>query len=273
VTRKPIMAVVALLGGCLCLAQAQSSSKKRIEAFAKLPDWSGLWELDAFAGQSAGQQLNPEHLRMYRAYIDAMHPEFNAAWRVKYDTAKKALDAAIAADPDHPPVTFQPCVAPPFPATVLPGIYEWRVTPEETTLISTMGSVRHIYTDGRAHPPADELWPTLMGDSVGHWDGDTLVVDTVATRRELAIVEPGVFETVVPMSDQLHFTERIQMVKPNEMQIQFTTEDSVALAKSLEVTITWDRVTDINRMTNENECDPSTDRHPVVNGRFTTVVH
>ena len=119
----------------------------------------------------------------------------------------------------------------------------------------------------------DELWPTLMGDSVGHWDGDTLVVDTVATRRELALVEPGVFETVVPMSDQLHFTERIQMVKPDEMQIQFTTEDSVALAKSLEVTITWDRVTDINRMTNENECDPSTDRHPVVNGRFTTVVH
>ena len=146
------------------------------------------------------------------------------------------------------------------------------MTPEETTLLTTMGSVRHIYTDGRAHPPKDELWPTRMGDSVGHWEGDTLVVDTVATKPELEIVERGVFATVVPMSDQLHFVERIRMVNRNEMQIQFTTEDSVALAKPLEVTVTWERVTDINRMTNENECDPANDRHPVVNGRFTTVV-
>jgi hypothetical protein len=264
--------VLAMLSGCLCLAQAQTSSKKRLEAFARLPDWSGLWELDAFAGQSAGQQLTPDGLRKYQAYIAAMHPAFNAEWEPKYDEVKRALDAAIAADPDHPPATLQPCVAPPFPATVRPGIFEWRVTPEETTLLTTMGSVRHIYTDGRAHPPKDELWPTRMGDSVGHWEGDTLVVDTVATKPELEIVERGVFATVVPMSDQLHFVERIRMVNRNEMQIQFTTEDSVALAKPLEVTVTWERVTDINRMTNENECDPANDRHPVVNGRFTTVV-
>ena len=273
-TRRTTMAVVlALLGGCLWLAQAQTSFKKRVEAFAKLPDWSGLWELDAFAGQSAGQQLTPAGLRTYQAYIAAMHPAFNAEWEAKYDQAKKALDAAIAADPDHPPATLQPCVAPAFPATVRPGIFEWRVTPEETSLLTSMGSVRHIYTDGRVHPPKDELWPTRMGDSVGRWEGDTLVVDTVATKPQLEIVERGVFATIIPMSDQLHFVERIRMVNHNAMQIQFTTEDPMALAKPLEVTITWERVTDINRMTNENECDPASDRNPVVNGRFTTVVH
>ena len=271
-TRKIIAAVtVALLGSCLCL-QAQTSSKKRDEAFAKLPDWSGLWELDAYAGQSAGQQLSPEGRRKYQAYIAAMHPAFNAAWRAKYEQAKQALDAAIAADPDDPPATFQPCVAPPFPATVLPGIYEWRVTPEEATLLNSLGSVRHIYTDGRSHPPKDELWPTSMGDSVGHWEGDTLVVDTVATKPQLDVVERDVFEATVPMSDQLHFVERIRMANRNEMQIQFTTEDPVALAKPIEVTITWERVTDLNRMANENDCDPATERNPVVNGRFTTVV-
>jgi hypothetical protein len=273
-TRLTTMAVVvALLGGCLCLAQAQSSSKKRIEAFARLPDWSGLWELDAYAGQSAGQQLSPEGQRKFQEYLAAIHPAFNAVWQAKYDAAKKALDAAIAAAPDQPPATFQPCVAPPFPATALPGIYEWRVTPEEATLVSTIGSVRHIYTDGRAHPPKDELWPTSMGDSVGHWEGDTLVVDTVATKPKLDVLEPAAFHTVVPMSDQLHFVERIRTVNRNEMQIQFTTEDPVALAKPMEVTLTWERVTDINRMTDEYDCDPATERNPVVNGRFTTVVH
>ncbi len=273
-TRRTIVTAVmaALLGGSVCPALAQTSSKQRLQAFSKLPDWSGLWELDAYVGLSAGQELSAEGRLKFQAYLDAMHPAFNAAWQPKYDRAKKAVDAAIAADPDHPPATFQPCVAPPFPATVLPGIYEWRVTPEETTLISTMGSVRHIYTDGRAHPPKDELWPTTMGDSIGHWEGDTLVVDTIATKQQLNVVERGVFETVVPMSDQLHFVERIRMVNRNRMQIQFRTEDPVAMAQPLDVTVTWERVTDVNRMTDENECDPATERNPVVNGRFTTVV-
>jgi hypothetical protein len=262
--------VIALLGGSLCLAQGQASSKRRIEAFAKLPDWSGLWEFDIYVGQADGQQLSAEGQRKAQAYQTEMRPRFNAAWQPKYDQIRATVEAAIAADPAHPPVTHQPCVAPPFPATTLPGIYDWRVTPEETTLISTMGSVRHIYTDGRSHPPKDELWPTRMGDSVGHWDGDTLVVDTVATKQQIYMPELSGF--FVPMSDQLHFVERIRMVKHNEMRIQFTTEDPVALSKPIEVTLTYERVTDLDRMIDENECDPENDRDPVVNGRFKTIV-
>jgi hypothetical protein len=271
--RQTTAVVVALLGVCLCLAQAQTSSRKRNEAFARLPDWSGLWGWDVYVGQADGQQLSPEGRRKAQAFIAAMRPTFNAAWQPKYDQAKTALAAAVAADPNHPPAMVQPCNDPPFPATALPGIFEWRVTPEEATLINTLGSVRHIYTDGRAHPPKEELWPTTMGDSVGHWEGDTLVVDTVATKPQIRVVEDPGFVIAIPMSDQLHFMERIRMVNRNEMQIQFTTEDPVALSKPMEVTLTWERVTDTNRMTREDECDPATDRNPVVNGRFTTVVH
>jgi len=149
-------------------------------------------------------------------------------------------------------------------------MYEWRVTPEETTLISTMGSVRHIYTDGRSHPPKDELWPTRMGDSIGHWEGDTLVVDTIATKPRIYMGELSGF--FVPMSDQLHFTERIRMVNHDQMQIEFKTQDPVALAKPIEVRMNYARVTDLNRMIDENECEDN-DRDPVINGRFTTVVH
>jgi hypothetical protein len=262
---------MALLAGGLSLARAQTSSKERVAAFAKLPDWSGIWELDAFVGQADGQQYSPEGQRKAKAYAEAMRPSFTPAYQAKYEQIRKSVEAAVAADPAHPPVTHEPlCVTPPFPATASPGLFEWQVTPEETTFISTVGAVRHIYTDGRSHPPKDELWPTLMGDSIGRWEGDTLVVDTVGTKQRLYTGELSGF--FIPMSDQLHFTERIRVVNHNEMQIEYTVEDPVALAKPIHATLTYARVTDFNRMIEETDCEEN-DRDPVVNGRFTTVVH
>lgn len=59
-------------------------------------------------------------------------------------------------------------------------MFELLLTPEQTVLVSTDGTVRHIYTDGRSHPKPEDLWPTPVGDSIGHWEGTTLVVDTLA---------------------------------------------------------------------------------------------
>jgi len=271
------IAVTALVAGCLCTAQAQWSSKERLKAFSKLPDWSGLWEFDAYVGEGAGQVLSAEGLRKARAYAAAMRPSFTSSWQPKVDAARKAQAAAIAADPYQPP-GFSGCAALPFPATMMPGFYEWRVTPEEATLMSSQLSVRHIYTDGRSHPPADELWPTTMGNSVGHWEGDTLVVDTISMRFPVIIVVAEPFEpsfSTGPLSPELHATERIRMVNHDEMQIQLTAEDPIALAKPIKMTITWERVKDFDRMedTRDASCDPTTDRNPVVNGRFTTIVN
>jgi hypothetical protein len=263
--------VIALMAGCFSTARAQTSSKQRVAVFAKLPDWSGIWELDAFVGQSDGQQFSAEGQRELEAYAAAMRPSFTPEYQAKYDAIRKKVADAVAADPDHPPATHQPlCVAPPFPGTTSPGMFEWLVTPEETTFVSTVGAVRHIYTDGRSHPPKDEMWPTLMGDSVGHWEGDTLVVDTIGTRKRLYTGELSGF--FFPMSDQLHFIERIRMVNHNEMQIDYTVEDPVALTKPIHATITHTRVTDFNRMIEETDCEQN-DRDPIVNGRFTTVTH
>ena len=261
---------VTLIAGCLLPAAGQASSKERIKAFARLPDWSGIWELDAFAGQADGQQFSAEGQRRLKEYAAALRPSFTSEYQAKYDEIRKKIEAAIAADPDHPPVTHDPlCGPPPFPATTTPGMYQWRVTPEETTFISTVGAVRTIYTDGRSHPPKDELWPTLMGDSIGHWEGDTLVVDTIATRRRLYMGElTGFF---VPMSDRLHFIERIRMLDRDHIQIDYTVEDPVALTKPIHAVIVHTRVTDFNRMVEETDCEQN-ERDPVVNGRFSTVV-
>ena len=63
------------------------------------------------------------------------------------------------------------------------------------------------------------------------------------------------------------------MVSHDQMQIQFTLEDPIALAKPVNVTLTYNRVKDTNRMEqNADDCDdPSTDRNPIVNGRYTTL--
>jgi hypothetical protein len=270
VRRAPWAISVTLIAGCLFPAAGQTSSKDRVKAFAKLPDWTGIWELDAFVGQADGQQFSTEGQQRLKEYAAALHPSFTPEYQAKYDEIRKKVEAAIAADPDHPPVTHDPlCAPPPFPATSSPGMYQWRVTPEETTFITTVGAVRHIYTDGRPHPPKDELWPTLMGDSIGHWEGDTLVVDTIATRKRFYMGELSGF--FVPASDQLHFIERVRMLNHDQMQIDYTVEDPVALAKPIHATIVHARVTDFNRMVEETDCEQN-ERDPVVNGRFKTVV-
>lgn len=52
-------------------------------------------------------------------------------------------------------------------------------------------SARHIYLDGRKHPPMDEFEPTTNGHSIGRWEGNTLVVDTVGFSAQGQAQIPG----------------------------------------------------------------------------------
>ena len=281
--RRIIFVLAAvLLAGCVHSARAQTSSQSRIAAFAKLPDWSGLWEFDIWTDELDGQQMGPKGMVRAKVYAAQMHADFTPEWQSKLDQLKKVAQTAETADAANPPAfeefgRFGGCGwTPGFPSTMLPGTYEWRVTPEEATLISLLGSVRHIYTDGRAHPPKDELWPMSQGDSVGHWEGDTLVVDTVSIRSPVYLpgLGRGAGVPFVPMSNELHSVERIRLLNHDQMQIDFTLEDPIALVKPVHVTFIWNRVKDIDRMEqNADDCDdPSTDRNPIVDGRYTTVV-
>jgi hypothetical protein len=67
-------------------------------------------------------------------------------------------------------------------------------------------SVRWIYTDGRPHPALQDLAPSYNGHSIGHWEGDTLVVDTVGMTDDHHWVDEG-----VPAGPKLHIIERIKL--------------------------------------------------------------
>src|SRR5206468_7340645 len=67
----------------------------------------------------------------------------------------------------------------------IPDGYEFVVRPEQTWILTENGpNVMRIYTDGRSHPAPDELWATYMGDSVGRWEGQTLVFDTIGLNGD-----------------------------------------------------------------------------------------
>ena len=84
--------------------------------------------------------------------------------------------------------------------------------------------VRLIFTDGRAHP-ADPN-PSWMGDAIGKWDGDTLVVDTVGFNDKTWLDNDG-----HPHSEDLRVVERIRRVDHGTLTIDTTIEDPRAYTK------------------------------------------
>ncbi len=80
-------------------------------------------------------------------------------------------------------------------------------------------SWRVVYTDGRQHPPASELRPTYLGHSIGRWDGDTLVVDTVGLNEKQWVA--GAY----PSSDQLHLIERFSRPNLRTLTYEYTIDD------------------------------------------------
>ena len=84
--------------------------------------------------------------------------------------------------------------------------------------------VREIFTDGRQHTP--DLNPTWMGEALGKWDGDTLVVDTIGFNDKTWLDYSG-----HPHSDALHVVERIRRVNHGTLVNDITIEDPKAYTK------------------------------------------
>jgi hypothetical protein len=85
-------------------------------------------------------------------------------------------------------------------------------------------SFRVIYMDGRQHPT--DLEPSYFGHSIGHWEGDTLVLDTVGFNERFWMDRPG-----TPHTEQLHLIERFTRTDYLTMKYEFTVDDPGAYTK------------------------------------------
>ena len=205
---------------------AQSVTKKAPTAadwasLAKLPDFNGVWESAPGGGGGgraggrgdAAAKGGPAPAaagagRAGRGGGPSLTPAYAAKARAR--TANPAEDAQAAN-----------CLPPGLPAIMnQPYPMEFLLTPGKVTIvIEAYTQVRHIYTDGRPLP-ADPN-PLFYGTSVGHWEDDTLVVETVG----LAEVPRGL---TFPYSEKLKVVERFRLTGPDTMSIETTLIDPEA---------------------------------------------
>jgi len=83
---------------------------------------------------------------------------------------------------------------------------------------------REIYMDGRSHP--DNIFPSNYGHSIGWWDGDTLVVDSVGFNEDFWLDRRG-----LPHTEQLHTIERFTRINKNTIDYKLTIDDPGAYEK------------------------------------------
>jgi hypothetical protein len=104
--------------------------------------------------------------------------------------------------------------------------FQFVQTPDLIAIITEHIDYRMIYLDGRGHPEDILDYPEWMGHSVGRWEGDTLVVDTIGMREETWLDTSG-FEH----SAMLRITERFQKTGPDVIRLTVTIDDPVFYAK------------------------------------------
>ena len=103
-------------------------------------------------------------------------------------------------------------------------------TPDRFALLFESNNIFHVvFTDGRKHPA--DLEPTWMGNSIGWYEGDTLVIDSTGFNGKTWI------DTIEhPSSDALHVTERFQFIDPQHLSYEVTWEDSKTYTKPIKNT-------------------------------------
>jgi hypothetical protein len=120
-----------------------------------------------------------------------------------------------------------------------------------TILYEAMSGFRQIFLDGRTLP--EDPNPTWMGYSVGHWDGDTLVVDTTGFNGKTWLDVNG-----HPTTEALHVTERFRRRDFGHLDLQLTIDDPKAYSKPWTVNLSWQFQPDtelLEYVCNENEKD------------------
>jgi len=132
-----------------------------------------------------------------------------------------------------------------------PNVFEVIQTPKQVLIVGeyNVGAHRQIFLDGRPHPT--EINPTWMGHSIGRWEGDMLVVDTLGFHDRSWL---GAY----PHTEKLHVVTRYSRPDLGHLDIQITVEDPDTLARPWTLHHVWELVPgeEIQEFVCENNKDP-----------------
>jgi hypothetical protein len=241
-----MLLAAVLAAAFLAPGSALAQDASRVEAFAKLPYWPGYWVSEQYADTTIGGFAPPRPegsppLQRLNAG--------NAAWNE--EGKRRQAEAARTrggrrADGWGYPMMMD--AATPFQVLI---------TPEETLIVNAYGETRHIYTDGRPFPAEEDMWPTVWGTSIGRWEGDTLVIETVQVQMPYTY-----FHGAPTFSEEARYFERIRL-DGERLVNEWRVEDPVTLTAPFTATITHVREEGFDRMV---QMDFSNDRTGQENG-------
>jgi hypothetical protein len=189
---------------------------------AKLPDFTGVWEVGLGGGGGRGRGAAKGAPAAGAAGGGPGRGRGAAPLGPSLTPAYLAKAKEMAAQPRPEENETANCLPPGVPGIMgQPYPMEFLMTPGMVTVvIEAYSQVRHIYTDGRPLPEDPD--PTFYGASVGHWEGDTLVAETVG----FAQVPRGLS---FPYSDKMKIVERFKLTDADTMSIETTILDPEAL--------------------------------------------
>jgi hypothetical protein len=160
-------------------------------------------------------------------------------YKAKYD-AQRAADAEATRRGEPPPSAAVVCTPYGMPRMLSIASYPIEIlqTPGQVTIITeAFSEVRRIYMD-KPQLPIDDVPPGYYGHSVGKWEKDTLVVDTVGIKENVSGYQN------MPHSDRMRITERIRLVAPDVLHDQVTIDDPVVLEKPVTFTYAYRKLPD-----------------------------
>jgi hypothetical protein len=204
---------------------------------SKVPDFSGSWG-PYRAGRGGDPKLAPPP-----ATPLAMKAEFAKAYE-----ARRAAEAEANKRGEPLANASSACIPYGMPSMMSVAIYPIEIiqTPKQITIVAeAFSEVRRVYMD-KPQLPIDEVPPGYYGRSVGKWQGDTLVIDTVGIKESVQYQR-------MPHSDQFRIVERIRLVAPDILHVQITLEDPVVLEKPYTYTLAYRRLPDYEMV--EFVCD------------------
>lgn len=197
----PARGVVVLAVALLAVAAGAARAAQNWTAVGRQPDFvTGVWGNDAISAVRDMQRIGLPPLK------PAAAAQLAADNQRKAELARQGISSESCEPLGLPTVMLRPY---PFEFTFSPG----RVT----MLLELDGQVRRIYTDGRRHP--DDPDPTYGGHSIGHWEGATLVVDTVGFLPQVEVVAG------VPGRGATHVIERMHLSAPDRLTIDTIIEN------------------------------------------------
>jgi hypothetical protein len=212
----------AIVLGCSFTVSAQSkppSKASKAPTATHARDLSGVWMDDHSRPNTV-----MERYWIYKFSLE--EPPMTAWGEAQYTASKSSFGTRSVPLAETNDPIFRSCAPTGFPRIFLhPFPMQIVQIPGEVIMLFEWDSSRHqIFTDGRPHDAA--LGPLWMGDSIGHWEGDTLVADTVNFNDKSWLDRMG-----HPHSDALHVVERIRRIDHDHLVDDLTIEDPKAYTK------------------------------------------